>query len=168
MTLAAVSLLVARRGALGFAPILFGTRHQSARGVTRLLSSTSSDVDEAQLMQDMLHRIRRINQVPDDVRASVLDFTVDGVMLGKVGHHFLRDEIVFCRIGTSHKFGSFILFDHSTVGCTQYSGEAVLDRGTDCWSHFRSTAEHAYIHKGSRYFARVQNPGGGASYGKIA
>jgi hypothetical protein len=106
MTLAAISLLVARRGALGFAPrAVFGTR-QSTRGVSRFASSTSSVIDEPQLMQGMLQRIRNINQMPDDIRASVLDFTVDGVMLGKVGPHFFRGEMLFYRIGSSHKFKS--------------------------------------------------------------
>lgn len=83
MTVAAFSFLVARRGALGFTP-MFGHR-QFVRGATRQLSSITSAIDEAQLMRDMLYRVRSINQMPDDVRASALDFTVDGVTLGKVG-----------------------------------------------------------------------------------
>lgn len=82
MTVAAFSFLVARRGALGFTP-MFGHR-QFVRGATRQLSSITSAIDEAQLMRDMLYRVRSINQMPDDVRASALDFTVDGVTLGKV------------------------------------------------------------------------------------
>jgi hypothetical protein len=45
---------------------------------------TCNSIDEAQLMKDMLYRVRAINQVPDEVRRTALDFTVDGVKLGKV------------------------------------------------------------------------------------
>jgi len=40
--------------------------------------------DERNLMQDMLYRIRDCNQIPDDLRSRILDFRVDGLVLGKV------------------------------------------------------------------------------------
>ena len=50
----------------------------------RMFATAANAVDEAQLVQDMLSRVRSINQMPDDVRANVMDFVVDGVKLGKV------------------------------------------------------------------------------------
>jgi len=47
-------------------------------------STTSSDVEEAQLLQDALYRIRKVNYLPEDIKASLMDFTVDGKMLGRV------------------------------------------------------------------------------------
>ena len=49
-------------------------------------SGTSSPVDlaEEKLMQDMLYRIRDCNQMPDNLRSSIVDFKVDGLVLGKV------------------------------------------------------------------------------------
>lgn len=40
--------------------------------------------DEVKLMQDMLYRIRDCNQMPDDLRSSIIDFQLDGCILGKV------------------------------------------------------------------------------------
>lgn len=40
--------------------------------------------DERKLMEDMLYRIRDCNQMPDDLRSSIVDFRVDGSVLGKV------------------------------------------------------------------------------------
>jgi hypothetical protein len=41
-------------------------------------------ITEEKLVQDMLSRVRQINRMPDDVRATLLDFKVDGTTLGKV------------------------------------------------------------------------------------
>ena len=40
--------------------------------------------DEQKLMQDMLYRIRKCNEMPENVRHSIIDFQVDGAVLGKV------------------------------------------------------------------------------------
>ena len=40
--------------------------------------------DEGKLMQDMLYRIRDCNQMPDDLRSSIIDFQLDDCVLGKV------------------------------------------------------------------------------------
>jgi len=40
--------------------------------------------DERKLMQDMLYRIRDCNRMPDDLRSSIVDFQLDGYVLGKV------------------------------------------------------------------------------------
>lgn len=49
----------------------------------RLLSSrrVASALDQEKLVQDMLYRIRQVNQAPP---TSCVDFSVDGVVLGKV------------------------------------------------------------------------------------
>lgn len=36
------------------------------------------------VMQDVLYRVRDVNKMPDAIRSSLLDFTVDGQVLGKV------------------------------------------------------------------------------------
>jgi hypothetical protein len=41
-------------------------------------------MDDSKVVQDMLYRIRAVNKVPDEVRPSLLDFQVDGIILGKV------------------------------------------------------------------------------------
>jgi hypothetical protein len=44
----------------------------------------SSPQDETQVVQNMLYRIRNVNKIPDDIRASLIDFVVDEKRLGKV------------------------------------------------------------------------------------
>ena len=41
-------------------------------------------MDDSKIVQDMLHRISKVNNVPDEVRSSLLDFQIDGITLGKV------------------------------------------------------------------------------------
>eukprot|EP00980_Cylindrotheca_fusiformis_P029075 scaffold22713_cov139-Cylindrotheca_fusiformis.AAC.12 len=48
------------------------------------MRAASSQVDDTQLVQDMLYRIRRINNMPDDVRSNLVEFQVDGSALGKL------------------------------------------------------------------------------------
>jgi isopentenyldiphosphate isomerase len=43
-----------------------------------------SIASEEDVIQDMLYRIRQCNNMPDEIRASLLTFQVDGVHLGKV------------------------------------------------------------------------------------
>ena len=50
--------------------------------------SSAISVEKA-LMQDMLFRVREVNYMPEEVRETVLDFTVDGVKLGKVGENLV-------------------------------------------------------------------------------
>ncbi len=84
MTIGIVSLMVlSRKRAISFTTRSIGLR-ASCRAVETRNFSTFHAIHEAHLVQDMIHRIRSINQMPDDVRASVIDFTVDGVKLGKV------------------------------------------------------------------------------------
>lgn len=44
----------------------------------------SDVVDEDKLMRDVLYRIRDCNRMPDDLRSNIVDFVVDGSVLGKV------------------------------------------------------------------------------------
>jgi len=41
-------------------------------------------ISDKQLMQDMLHRVRECNQIPAHIRETIMDFTIDGVGVGKV------------------------------------------------------------------------------------
>ena len=99
MTIVGATLFLARRqqGALGWGVLVVplsrrtSSRLSSRRQETvRLWSSTtavssSKMIEEGKLMQDMLQRVRAINQpLPEELRGSALDFTVDGVILGKV------------------------------------------------------------------------------------
>jgi len=42
------------------------------------------DTDEEKLMEDMLYRIRDCNQMPENLRSRIVDFRLDGSVLGKV------------------------------------------------------------------------------------
>lgn len=53
----------------------------------------ATKIDEEQLMSDMLYRVRAINNMPHDIRASLLDFRVDGYKVGKV--NITEDTIIF-------------------------------------------------------------------------
>ncbi len=45
---------------------------------------TGSAESDKQLMQDMLYRVRECNKIPEDVRATLVNFVVDGKAVGKV------------------------------------------------------------------------------------
>jgi len=66
------------------------TFSSSRQGAVRLWSSTAvvastKMIQEVRLMQDMLQRVRAINQpLPDELRGKAMDFVVNGVTLGKV------------------------------------------------------------------------------------
>lgn len=47
-------------------------------------NTNNNAIDEAKLMQDMLYRIRQCNIVPEDLSSRIVDFEVDGGVLGKV------------------------------------------------------------------------------------
>lgn len=95
MTIATTSLLfLSRKGMAGFATVSFRSRVSTPRVVERRMTSTFNAIHEAQLVQDMLCRIRSINQMPDYVRESVIDFTVDGTKLGKVSDPFQNKQLV--------------------------------------------------------------------------
>ncbi|KAL3913428.1 MAG: hypothetical protein SGILL_006497 [Bacillariaceae sp.] len=47
-------------------------------------STTTPASNDKKLIQDMLYRIRQCNNMPEDVRASLINFEVDGMMCGKV------------------------------------------------------------------------------------
>jgi hypothetical protein len=55
----------------------------------RTFRAMTSQINDEQLVQDMLYRIRQINQMPADVRSSLLEFQVDGITLGKVRSNLL-------------------------------------------------------------------------------
>ena len=85
--------ILARKGVSGLMPLSSSSQLGSFHGNLgmRMVATTAADtIHQAQLVQDMLYRVRSINQMPDDVRANLMDFVVDGVKLGKVGCvHFL-------------------------------------------------------------------------------
>ena len=103
MKVVSLSLFVSRR-ALGFmtsrtTPSLCRRSHVSSRAGT-----VETEVDEGKLMQDMLHRIREINYIPDSLREIIVDFTVDGVKLGKVRHSLPRIPVLQPTCGSHREF----------------------------------------------------------------
>ena len=66
---------------LAFAARLKPTRRMSTTVVRHASTLASS---EEKVMQDMIYRVRQINHMPEDIRSSLLDFTVDGIRLGRV------------------------------------------------------------------------------------
>jgi 8-oxo-dGTP pyrophosphatase MutT (NUDIX family) len=58
--------------------------HSAIACTAKFSTTTSVAADEEQLMQDMLYRIRQCNNMPDEIRSSLIEFQVDGKMLGKV------------------------------------------------------------------------------------
>jgi 8-oxo-dGTP pyrophosphatase MutT (NUDIX family) len=45
---------------------------------------TGEMVSDEHVMRDMLHRVRECNRIPEHIRETVIDFTIDGVRVGKV------------------------------------------------------------------------------------
>jgi len=64
-------------GRLAFSLCQLSTPKSRTRSHLRLFATT-------RLVDDMLYRVRQVNNVPDDIRAKLLDFVVDGKVLGKV------------------------------------------------------------------------------------
>jgi isopentenyldiphosphate isomerase len=60
---------------------------------TKLFSSLTTDKE---VINNMLYRIRKVNELPDDIRSSLTSFQVDGVELGKV-----RPAMVEKLVGTN-------------------------------------------------------------------
>jgi len=71
---------IARNGSFGAPRTMFGRSWQKGA----MASISSSATDEVKLISDMLQRVRIINDMPDEVRKNAMDFTVDGIRLGKV------------------------------------------------------------------------------------
>ena len=95
MAVVGATLFLARRqqGVFGWVvPFSRPSATLSSRrlGTVRLRSSaavvaSTKMTGEVQLMQDMLQRVRAINQpLPDELRGKAMDFAVNGVTLGKV------------------------------------------------------------------------------------
>lgn len=60
------------------------TTRRWSEQVARFSSTSSVAKDQTQLMKDVLYRVRAVNYMPDDIRASLMEFQVDGQSLGKV------------------------------------------------------------------------------------
>jgi len=80
----ATGLIIARQRAHAFTIPLASRVSLRIQTFRPMSSATFSSIDEVQLLKDMLHRVRAINDVPEEIRDVVLDFTVDGISLGKV------------------------------------------------------------------------------------
>lgn len=59
-------------------------RQRQAVAIKSIRFLTSTTINEEQLIQDMLYRIRQINIMPEDIKSTLLDFQVDGINLGLV------------------------------------------------------------------------------------
>jgi Domain of unknown function (DUF4743) len=66
-----------------------------------MTAKMTSDVviKDEQLMQDMLYRIRQVRSVPDAIRDSLIEFRVDGVLLGQVRPNIAK-LLCSCNIDT--------------------------------------------------------------------
>ncbi len=80
-----------RRGISGsFQRISSQLNHRSFATLPRVLHSICGDDGREELwyppslMDHMLYRIQEVNKVPNEVKRSLLDFVVDGKILGKV------------------------------------------------------------------------------------
>lgn len=94
MKVAGLSLVVARR-TLGFSvPRVSPSLFRMAMSTT---AASNVKLDEGKLMQDMLHRIREVNYIPQDIKPTIVDFTVDGIKLGKV-RGFIRSRSTEFRL----------------------------------------------------------------------
>ena len=51
---------------------------------SQTIRSMTSMIDAEQLMKDMLFRVRQVNQMPEEIKSTLLDFQLDGISLGKV------------------------------------------------------------------------------------
>lgn len=77
------------------------------------LSTTAATSRDVQVMRDILYRVRDVNHMPDDVRQSLLDFSVDGERLGK-----MRPKIadMLC----SYKYRGESVFQKIITGTASY------------------------------------------------
>ena len=83
----------------------------SKRPFSHSKSAMLSSPNDAQVVQDMLYRIRQVNYMPEDIRASLLDFVVDGRKVGKVRHARRESRApsiswICCRTNTQLKCSS--------------------------------------------------------------
>ena len=65
----------------------------------RFASTRVSPATEEKVMSDALYRVRQVNYMPEEVRSSLLDFTVDGRVVGKVRPKVAK---ILCSEGDSH------------------------------------------------------------------
>jgi 8-oxo-dGTP pyrophosphatase MutT (NUDIX family) len=64
--------------------VLMATADAETRTNEQIAKEGPLQHDERKLIQDMLYRIRDCNQMPGDLRSGIIDFKVDGSVLGKV------------------------------------------------------------------------------------
>lgn len=87
------------------------TRHQHQLQAVATRQYGSATWYEPSLMDHMLYRIKECNQVPDNIEQSLLDFSVDGKILGKVTPQIASR---LCDISSPSKQSIFQL-DQSTA-----------------------------------------------------
>jgi len=105
--------------------------------------------DEEQLMQDMLYRIRDCNQMPDDLRSNIIDFRLDGLILGKVDPKLAdilcSTSVVTTPGGASHPVFEKVTPSQATTSTFSPNREEYLTlsekaSGTTCESRTRAVA----------------------------
>jgi len=81
----------------------------------RFASTTATTIEDEKVMQDLLFRIRKVNQISPDIKASLLNFVVDGKIVGKVRPKIAdllcsadRNKPVFCLDSDSADGGAII------------------------------------------------------------
>jgi 8-oxo-dGTP pyrophosphatase MutT (NUDIX family) len=101
-----------------------------ATSTGRFASTTASSTEE-KTISDALYRVRQVNYMPEEVRSSLLDFSVDGVVLGKVRPNIAK---VLCSEGEKHPVFSLVpryQSDHSYLTLTAEAGSTAEQRTTN-------------------------------------
>eukprot|EP00539_Tryblionella_compressa_P014306 CAMPEP_0178817062 /NCGR_PEP_ID=MMETSP0746-20121128/1686_1 /TAXON_ID=913974 /ORGANISM="Nitzschia punctata, Strain CCMP561" /LENGTH=391 /DNA_ID=CAMNT_0020478131 /DNA_START=148 /DNA_END=1323 /DNA_ORIENTATION=+ len=106
----------------------------------RLTSSTSAvkTSSETQLVQDMLYRIRECNNMPEEIKASLVNFQVDGVILGKVRPKMAE---LLCSVAPSGKGSEvFEMANPSSSSMKPYMTLSTRSAGTTVESRTQAVA----------------------------
>lgn len=70
--------------------------HSAMRDTNTMTGNVETD---KQLIHDMLYRVRECNQIPHDVRETLMNFVVDGTPVGKVTKKVVE---MLCDSSTTH------------------------------------------------------------------
>ena len=87
-------------------------------------NTMTSDIEsDKQLMQDMLYRVRECNQIPLHIKETIMDFSVDGVRVGKVTK---KVADLLCQSSPSNPvFDIDLSGDRPVLVLTEYAGSTV-------------------------------------------
>eukprot|EP00934_Nitzschia_sp_Nitz4_P001178 Nitzschia sp. Nitz4//scaffold34_size148208//28503//29660//NITZ4_002962-RA/size148208-augustus-gene-0.58-mRNA-1//1//CDS//3329548741//1178//frame0 len=109
-------LHLTRRSASSFLPAcsrllpnpLLGASSHSKRSVAIPAEHPPNAVDEKHLMKDMLYRIRKLNYAPEGMKSMMVNFRVDGILLGKI---FADVANILCETDVDTPYPIFVMKD---------------------------------------------------------